>query len=491
MKYFYCCLITLVLVVSGHGQTCPKGSHPVYFPAASQVQIIACIQDEVGIGKQSVFWGAKNLTQDKLQIKFTKVVYTKCGNVMRSPGDTYLDPGEFVGGTTFSGELTFETQVWKDDCNLSKNRIDRVSYEDLVVVNISQQEREREKKRIEEEQKRRQEEQRKLEEEHKRYEAERKRVEEERKKQEAEEKAKKSKETENKDKKKEGTKSNASSTQATIYVETPEQAKEREHLEALRRANNAEDQAMTGALGGVLAVGGVLAYNSMDGEWGEDQSFRLRGSLGAGIQNIPFTANYYGKDMQKISESSSTLPVYVGLGVLADFMGDRVVGFGVNPFMNYGMMAFSDSTGSMTNYGGNMYVKFGMDLQLRLKGGYEIRKGDEEYDASNLATYGVVGTEGGSKGEYDYSTLKYGGSLKYLGFELSAYKENVSFLKDIPADIYSYELTIDADFFRMWINYAPNYPIAGSVTYPNTYKKVKQDYFQIGMAWVFGVAKSD
>lgn len=136
-------LILLFLIGNTYGQNCPVGSSLISFTPLKEVQIIACIQDEVGIGKQSVFWGAKNLTKDRLQIRFIKVVYTKCGNIIRGDANTYLNPGEFIGGTTFSGEITFETQVWKEDCNVPKYRIQKVSYENLTIKNISQEEREK------------------------------------------------------------------------------------------------------------------------------------------------------------------------------------------------------------------------------------------------------------------------------------------------------------------------------------------------------------
>lgn len=146
----YCSVIGQHLIA----QTCPKGTHAVTFSPGRQVQIVACIQNEISLGKQSVFWGAKNLTNDKLYIQFYKVVRTTCGNVMKEKADTYLKPGEFVGGTTFFGELTFETQVWAENCSDRKNRIGGVSYEQLTVENISQKERDKKAKEAKEEQER-------------------------------------------------------------------------------------------------------------------------------------------------------------------------------------------------------------------------------------------------------------------------------------------------------------------------------------------------
>ncbi|QRY58989.1 tetratricopeptide repeat protein [Sphingobacterium siyangense] len=137
--------LLLLFVSKSKAQSCPTGFHPVTFNIATgaQVQVKACVQDQVNLGKQSVYWGVQNLTDDELQVKFVKVVYTTCGGVMRSNGDTHLKPGQFIGGATFSGELTFETQVWKEDCNQPKNRVSRIAYENLSVRNISQEDRDK------------------------------------------------------------------------------------------------------------------------------------------------------------------------------------------------------------------------------------------------------------------------------------------------------------------------------------------------------------
>lgn len=129
-------LLTSALCIMSYmvfGQRCPSGCTQFIFEPGQQVQVIACKQNEVSLGKQSVFWGVKNLTNKKLYVKFDKVVTTTCGKVLRSKGDTYLEPGEFKGGTTFSGEITFETQVWGEDCAAKGNRISRIAYENLTT----------------------------------------------------------------------------------------------------------------------------------------------------------------------------------------------------------------------------------------------------------------------------------------------------------------------------------------------------------------------
>lgn len=119
-----------------NAQNCGSGFQLVTFPEENQIAISACIENEVGLGKQSVYWTAENLSNEKVEIKFVKVVYTTCGKTQRTNGSTILKPKQKVTGRTFSGEITFESQIWKEDCNASKDRIDRVEYEDLTIKKL-------------------------------------------------------------------------------------------------------------------------------------------------------------------------------------------------------------------------------------------------------------------------------------------------------------------------------------------------------------------
>ena len=79
--------------------------------------------------------------------------------------------------------------------------------------------------------------------------------------------------------------------------------------------------------------------------------------------------------------------------------------------------------------------------------------------------------------------------LKWRWLELSGYKENLSFLKDSEAEIYSCELNIDLMFMGLTVNYSPNYPIAGIVSYTESYTINKQNYVSVGLHWIFNIAK--
>lgn len=262
---------------------------------------------------------------------------------------------------------------------------------------------------------------------------------------------------------------------SSTYVETEEERQIKERAEAKQKANEAENILTTTAVTGVAALG-ILAANNTDNDFDDkDYGFIARGLLGANYQQVPVTANYLGSGFINSSESSTTAPICLHAGLDLSFLSNKIIGFNLNPFINYGLLAFSSSTGSLLNYGGNGNIKFGKDFQFLLKGGYEKRKGRDNNDAANLGINGIISSK------YSYNTIKYGVGLKYKFVELAILKENLSFLKNVKANVYSYEFTIAADIYGFSFKYAPNYPIAGDVKYANAYTVKKQSYLQLGM----------
>ncbi|SFD65585.1 hypothetical protein [Flavobacterium phragmitis] len=286
-------------------------------------------------------------------------------------------------------------------------------------------------------------------------------------------------------KKSDTTKSNSNSNSSSTYVESEESRQLRERAKAQSDINRQEDEITVAGLGGVVGIGAALV-GATDGDYDDEEyPFVLRGLLGANYQSIPVVTNYNGKGFNPGSENSTTNPTNFSIGLDAKFFHDRFIGFNVNPFFNYGLLAFSSNTGDMMNYGGNFNVKIGHALQLILKGAYEVRTGEDKYDAAEILI------DGTTYSKYDYNTLKYGVGIKYKFVELSAFKENLSFLNEMPQNVFSYELSMNYAWFGMLIRYAPNYPCAGEIQYPNAYNSSeKQSLLQIGMYWRISIAKS-
>jgi len=126
----------LGILMTGTGwawsQMAPDGFSASPFQPVRNVQLTAFVQQESYKALQKVWWSAKNLGSDNLAISFTKVVHTTCGTTLREKAETLLKPGAIITGSTFSGEMSFESQVWDDNCP-EKNRIKSVAYENLVI----------------------------------------------------------------------------------------------------------------------------------------------------------------------------------------------------------------------------------------------------------------------------------------------------------------------------------------------------------------------
>ena len=458
---------------SAFGQKCPDKSSSVSFLPANEVQIHACIQNQISLGKQSVFWGAKNLTDDRLYIKFTKVVYTTCGNVIRQRADTYLKPREFVGGGTFSGELTFETQVWKEDCSDAKNRISRVVYEDLVVSNISKEEREKEAKvkaqaAAKEKEK-----------------AEKERI--EREKLQEKENAQKSEKTYETSgaasgSSKESGKMDVSSTPASTQVESEFEKSRRKRLESQKALDASEDAAAAGLLGAVGSAMILASAGGQDDDYNdEDLSFFLRGSVGLGWQEVPVTRNVVYSNVNgnasKESQTSTTGHISADFGLSMAAWNNRFLSFRLNPFFSYGSNAFSEGiSGSHLVYGSGASICFGRKFKGMLKGEYAFRTGEIVEESA------LFDTDLSAYSSYAYSTFKYGvgAMLTFKGrdsyIELNGYRESLSFLGGLSAVVYSYEAKYSFSLMAISIQFSENYPIAGEVAYPGSYEEQPQNY---------------
>jgi hypothetical protein len=154
MKYTYFITILVLSYFGGMAQNCPAGFHLNAFQPSDEVTLYTCTEIKPGLGVQRVFYGAANLTSDELNISFTKFVETTCGKVIKQRGETYLKPGAFVGSGSFYGELTFEVQVWEEDCNINTNRIRSAGFADFQFENLSQKKRDEEEKQRQEAQRR-------------------------------------------------------------------------------------------------------------------------------------------------------------------------------------------------------------------------------------------------------------------------------------------------------------------------------------------------
>lgn len=289
-----------------------------------------------------------------------------------------------------------------------------------------------------------------------------------------------------KDKNKKNASAAAANGTTTTYVESEGARKMRMRAEAQYQKNSTEDD-LADKASGVIAGLGALAAGSDESDYvDEDFPFVLRGVLATSYKFIPIIKNYGGKGFVPKSENGTTSPTSFYLGFDAKFFHDSFIGFNINPYYNYGVLALSSSTGYMNGYGADANIKIGNALQLILKGGYESREGKDNYDAVD------IGIDGTTSASYKYYTMKYGVGLRYKFIEFSALKENITSQQgqgdNIPA--YTYQINMESGFFGFKIGYSPNYPSLGYIQYPDNYDfGKKQDYIDFGLYWRISLFK--
>ncbi|MGI4870030.1 MAG: hypothetical protein ACRYFX_02495 [Janthinobacterium lividum] len=281
----------------------------------------------------------------------------------------------------------------------------------------------------------------------------------------------------------------SSSSSASKGSTTTSYPVESEHDRQMRERGNAErartDQANAEAIaGGTVVAAGMagLAMHELDNnDEDDDLSSYLKLTLGLGLQEIPVTENatYNAASSQRTykSNSSTTNHLDVRVGLLFAVLNDHFVSLRLSPFASYGLNAFTASTtGSHLSYGSGGAIGLGHRLKLLVQGEYAARSG------TLLSDYATLGIDAASTSDYKYSTLKYGlGAYYGLGganafVQASAFRENVSFLKGVKANVLSYEAKFSFAIMAIAVQYSPNYPIAGTLTYPNGYQRDQQDY---------------
>lgn len=475
-----------------YAQVCPDKTTKVIFPAEGLVQITACVQQQVNLGKQSVFWGAKNLSNDKLHIKFTKVVTTTCGTIMRSNADTYLDPGKFVGGTTFFGEMTFETQVWAEDCKASKKRISSVRYENLIVRNLSQEERDR----IEKEKK--QQEEREL---RRRMREEQEKIEKEKKDQEEKKSIEKSKLETNK-REPGSDKTIANSKESNLSQKSFDEAENKriqdsikqvlsnQRIESVKNLDKAEDNAMATAALAAISIGAFMKDQY------SNEPFVARYMLGLGWYNIPIIANtkFSGANNETTIDASSHPILF--LGFQTGLFNNKGISLYTTPKLIFGMNAISPGeTGSHLIYGGDAEVRLGVKRNSKLKlyasAGWESRSGTREYDldaASSSLNLGFGTTDLVKESKYNYSLFKYGGGIMAdfsNGSEETTIRaglnlERVSYLRDLKKPLLSFSLQANINsFITIDAQFSQNYTAAGTIKYSTNLEQSNKHFWSL------------
>jgi hypothetical protein len=211
--------------------------------------------------------------------------------------------------------------------------------------------------------------------------------------------------------------------------------------------------------------------------------------FGLGWKFIPIISNmnYSTPNRFESQEVTESFPFVEGSFEFAAF-NSGFISWKIAPYGYFGMNAFSQgATGTHFCYGGSSFLGIKKKFKILLQGEYLYCNGNMTID--NVVNFSDSKDTIG----YSYSTLKYGpgfqlrigdsdswgGSTEYL---LSAFKEQISFLKGQARNVYSFQFKISAKFCSFLAEYSPGYPAAGEVLFPNNYTKSKERLMNIAIA---------
>jgi len=269
-------------------------------------------------------------------------------------------------------------------------------------------------------------------------------------------------------------------------------------------ASRAQDSAMTQVMDKAKAVMAAGMIAGIEDESDDDSHpFYLKLNLGIGYENVPMngnttlnsTNNYGNSVTTNYGTSTSTNNMMVKVSFLMSFFNNKFINFKLSPFGSWGNNAYSTAifgltgpTGDHVTYGSGASLGIGKRFRLTLNGEYAYRGGDYSQDS-----YPVV--DAITTGSYGYSTIKYGPgiwwSLKNHDSFLEAifYKENVSFLSGINANVYSARFKVSFQILSFDFEYGKNYPLAGVNDFPKNYQVSEQGYFMFTISVPFTLAK--
>ncbi len=467
----------LIAAVQASAQKCPNNSQLFTWSTNSGVTMYACLAKEVSLGAQTVLYGVRNNTGDKLDVRFTKVVTTSCGKVLRNSASVDLKPGEFKGGGTFFGDdITLDTQVWKEDCNHFPNRISRVGYENLQVINVSQKERAREQAEQEAKQKREEEA--------------RQREEKARQQKEAEEQARQEKEKEQADReeKQRAYERYQDSMRQVRYQDSLKQIEEdrTQRLERIAEQDNKEKAALAGIATGVAG----LAMGDTDNDK-TDATFYVKGELALGIDNIPAISNTEGRDARMRWSSHDNINYVGGSGGLYFGLRPiRVVELFAKPFATYGMQMTDGVIGDYIEYGGTAGIKLGGKFKIGAQVQYGERMGSYERDGDAVMANSGYTTNDQliTTANIAYNYLSYGGFLmletsdetdSYIQLGAGMEKPSIS---TVEYPYYRARFTFDKFFVEG--TYIQNYPLDNKPALYQIMDAAKKDYYNVRLGVV-------
>lgn len=469
-------------------QKCPKNSQLSTFNTNTGVTLYACVSKEVTLGSQSVLWGLRNNTGDELEVRFTKVVYTTCGNAVRGNAHIYLKPNQFKGGGTFFGDdIDLDTQVWKEDCSHFPSRISRIAYEQLQVINLTKKEQAEEAQR-----KQKEEEAQKQKEAEEQAKAERQKKEQEEtgRKERLRVQAEEEQAQAEKQQKEEAHQRYQDSVRQVRYRDSVKQIEEdrTNRLERVAEQDNKEKAALAGIATGVVG----LAASGTDNDKTDD-AFYIKMDASVAMDNIPVITNTEGRDPNYRWSSHENVAFMGGYGAVHfGLRPAKIFEIFAKPFLVYGTQLADGVTGDYLEYGATAGIKIGGKFKVGGQVQYGDRTGTYEMDGDAVMAGAGVYTNDQliTYAEISHNYLSYGGFLM-----LETSDETDSYIQlgaglEKPSHGYKEMLYYRGRFtfskFFAEGTYIPDYPLDNKALYRLS-EEPKKDYYNLRLGIVFNL----
>lgn len=262
-------------------------------------------------------------------------------------------------------------------------------------------------------------------------------------------------------------------------------AERQERIEAQNIRDKNEDLAYTSLATG--AVGVMSLINDQYAHEGSSAKFQM----GVGYEQTPMITNQTNPYAAAASYADKASYPLIHLGLNLEFLNKKAINFNVRPIASIGIDAFSTGTsGTYVVTGVESGLRFWYKSHAKFKlfadiGWYE-RIGDKTAD-KDAQSGGTTATDEVKEGKYSYHVLRYGGGpmlhLRHDGRETwikpGVYFEKLTFAKyDKPTMSFILSANIESEII-LEAAYSKNYPVAGTINYPNAFTYANQNYFSI------------
>jgi hypothetical protein len=253
----------------------------------------------------------------------------------------------------------------------------------------------------------------------------------------------------------------------------------------VKQKDKTEDATYTAAAGSAAAVMSMLN----DGY--THSGFSAKFQMGVGYDQTPMITNQNNSNAAAASYADKASYPLVGIGLKFEILNNAPVNINLGGIYTAGLHAFETGiTGVHTVIGGEGGIQFWYKTATKFKlfadFGWYQRTGERKRD-QDAVTGGTSATDDVREGKYNYNVIRFGfGPMLHFrkgGRETwikpGVYFDKVSFAKeDKPKMLFSLKTNI-ASSIIIEATYSQNYPVAGTISYPNAFHVANQDYFSI------------